>query len=46
VQQRGGHLVDQDFVRQFFPSPAHYEAFVLGEIDPSIEERLSPYYLD
>jgi len=46
VEQRRGTLVDRAFVRMYFPTPASYEAFVLSEIDQSLEQRLQRYYLD
>jgi len=46
VEQRGGTLVDRAFVRQYFPAPADYEAFVMSEVDPLLEQKLQVYYLD
>jgi len=46
VEQRDGALVDRAFVRQYFPAPADYEAFVMGEVDPAREQELQRYYLE
>jgi len=46
VGRRGGTLVDHTFVRGYFPTAADYETFVIGEIDPFLEQRLQVYYLD
>jgi len=46
VERRGGTLVDRAFVRQYFPTAADYEAFVMSEVDPLLEEKLRVYYLD
>ena len=46
VEQRDDTLVDRAFVRQYFPTPADYEAFVMSEVDPLLEQKLRVYYLD
>ncbi|MBC7263447.1 MAG: transposase [Chloroflexi bacterium] len=46
VERRDGTLVDRAFVRQFFHTAADYEAFVLSEINPLLEQKLRAYYLD
>lgn len=46
VQQRAGTLVDRDFVRQYFATPADYEAFVMSEVSPSMKQRLQAYYFE
>jgi putative transposase len=46
VEQRSGTLVDRAFVRQYFPTPDDYEAFVMGEVDPLLEQKLRVFYLD
>jgi putative transposase len=46
VGRRDGALVDRQFVQQYFPTAADYEAFVMGEIEPSLEQKLLAYYLD
>ncbi|MFB0534576.1 MAG: transposase [Anaerolineae bacterium] len=46
VERRGGTLVDRVFVRQYFPTASDYEAFVMSEVDPLLEQRLQVYYLD
>ena len=46
VEQRGGTLADRAFVRQYFPTPADYETFVMNEVDPLLEQKLQVYYLD
>jgi putative transposase len=46
VERRRGALVDLVFVRQYFPTAADYEAFVMSEVDPSLEQKLQAYYLD
>jgi REP element-mobilizing transposase RayT len=45
-QGRKGTLVDRAFVRQYFRSAADYERFLKAEIDPSMEQKLRPLYLD
>ena len=46
IEQRDGTLIDRDFVRDYFPTAADYEDFVMGELAPSAEEKLRSYYLD
>ena len=46
VERRSGTLVDRAFVREYFPTPADYEAFVMSEADPLLEQKLQAYYLD
>ena len=46
ADRRGGALVDRAFVRQVFPTAADYEAFVMAEVDPLLEQKLQVYYLD
>jgi putative transposase len=46
VGRRNSTLVDRAFVRQYFPTGADYEAFVLSEVDPFLEQDLQAYYLD
>jgi hypothetical protein len=46
VEQRAGTLVDRSFIRAYFSTPAEYEAFVTSDIDESLEEELTPYYLE
>jgi putative transposase len=46
VERRRGILVDRAFVRQYFSTAADYEAFVMSEVDPSLEQRLQAYYLE
>jgi putative transposase len=46
VARRNGTLVDRAFVQQYFSAPEDYENFVLGEIDPSLEQKLEAYYID
>jgi putative transposase len=46
VGRRDGALVDRQFVQQYFPTAADYEAFVTSEIEPSLEQKLLAYYLD
>ena len=46
VERRRGILVDRAFVRQYFSTAADYEAFVMNEVDPSLEQRLRAYYLE
>ena len=45
VERRDGTLVDRAFVRQYFLTAAEYEAFVMREVDPSLEDKLEAYYL-
>jgi len=45
VEQRRATLVNRAFVRQYFSTAADYEAFVISEVDPSLEQRLQAYYL-
>ena len=46
LERRGGTLVDHAFVRHYFPVVTDYEAFVMSEVDSSLEEKLRAYYLD
>jgi len=46
VERRDGTLVDRSFVRQYFPTAADYQAFVMSEVDQSLEQKLEAYYLD
>ena len=46
VERRSGTLVDRAFVREYFPTPASYDAFVSSEVDASVERKLQAYYLD
>lgn len=46
VEQRNGTLVDHAFIHQYFPTPKDYEAFVLSEIDQTMEEKLQIYYFE
>ncbi len=46
VEQRGGSLVDHAFVREYFPTAADYETFVMSEIEPSLKHKLQAYYLE
>jgi len=46
VEARYDSFVDRASVRQYFASPAEYQAFVTSEVDPSLEQKLQPYYLD
>ena len=46
VDKRDGSLVDREFVRSYFPEPAMYEDFVLGEISAAYEQKLKGHYLD
>jgi len=46
VEQRNGCLVNHSFIHQYFPMPKDYEAFVLSEIDQSMEEKIQGYYLE
>lgn len=46
VGRRKGTLVDHDFVRQYFPTPADYEAFIAASLDEKLERELEVYYLD
>ena len=46
VERRDGTLVDRSFVRQYFPTAADYQAFVMSEVDQSLEQKLQAYYLD
>jgi len=45
VERREGTLVDRAFVRQYFPTAVDYEAFVMSEVDLSLEQKLQVYYL-
>jgi hypothetical protein len=45
-EQRAGALVDCDFVQQSFASPGEYEAFVMGDLESSIEQELKQYCID
>ncbi len=46
IETRSGTLVDHAFVRQFFPMPDAYVAFVQDHIAPHIAQQLQPYLLD
>lgn len=46
VGKRKGTLIDRAFVRQYFPTPADYEAFITQKLDETLEEKLEPFYLD
>jgi putative transposase len=46
VGQRPGALVDRTFVETYFPTPAEYGRFVVGAVDPALEEALQPYHWD
>ena len=46
IEQRGGILVDRAFVREYFPTAADHETFVMSEIKPSLEHKLQAYYLE
>ena len=45
TERRRGILVDRTFVQDRFPTADEYEAFVMSELDPALEERLKSYYL-
>ena len=44
VGRRGGTLIDRGFVQEYFPDPTDYEAFVMSDVDPLLEQRLRAYY--
>ena len=46
VGRRDGTLVDRAFVHGYFPTAADYEAFVMSEVEASLEQHLQAYYLD
>ena len=46
VDRRDGTLVDRAFARRYFPIAADYEAFVVSEEEPMMEQALQAYYLD
>ena len=46
VERRRGNLVDRAFVRGYFATPDAYEAFVMDEVEPLVEERLRVYCLE
>jgi putative transposase len=46
VERRNRTLVDRGFVRQYSPTGAEHEAFVLSEVNPSLTEKPHSYYLD
>jgi len=46
IEARPGTLVDRAFIRQFFPTPEAYIAFVRDHIAPHIAQQLQPYLLD
>ena len=46
VEQRNDTLVDYAFIHHYFPTPKDYEAFILSEIDQTMEEKLQIYYFD
>ena len=46
VEKRDGILVDRQFIRQYFPTPADYREFVLDAIPHDLEQKLQPYYLE
>ena len=46
TEQRSGSLVDRAFVREYFPTGGDYEAFVMSDVDPSIDESLQVFHLE
>jgi len=46
IGQRAGTLIDRDFVQTFFQTPEEYITFVESQIDPQLEQKLRPYYLE
>lgn len=46
IEERPGTLVDRGLVRQFFPKPADYIAFVQSQIAPDMAQQLGSYLLD
>jgi REP element-mobilizing transposase RayT len=46
IEERSGTLVDRAFIRQYFPTPAAYTAFVEDAIPPEKERDLQPYLFD
>jgi len=46
VDQRESTLVDQAFVRRYFPTAADYEAFVVSEEEPLVDQELQAFYFD
>ncbi len=44
--RRNGALIDRALAQEYFPNVEDYEAFVVGGIDASLEEKLQPYYLE
>ena len=46
IERRPGTLVDRAFVRQFFPMPSAYVAFVQDRVAPGLAQQLRPYVLD
>ena len=46
TEQRPGSLVDRAFARQYFPTGGDYEAFVMSNVDPSIDESLQVFHLE
>ena len=43
---RNGALVDNEFVRDFFPKPKEYEAFVLADISEEMEQKVTGYVIE
>lgn len=46
IEQRSGSLVDRQFVRGYFSTPADYQKFAAVEIAPPLAARLHPYWLE
>ena len=46
IEARPGTLVDRAFIRQFFPTPGAYVAFVEAQVTSEQAQRLRPYLLD
>lgn len=46
IEERNGALVDHDWIRYYFPSPASYIQFVNSELSAKMEEQLKPYLLE
>ena len=46
VEKRDGILIDREFVRRYFSTPADYEDFVISDMDQSVEMKLQAYFLE
>ena len=46
IGERDGTLFDREFVEVHYPLVGDYKAFVLGDVDESVEKRVAGYCVD